>query len=226
MGDPRVRPPGASPGGGAASPAPWLEAILAAAPGQVERLEPCYGIESLRVAPTALLAVADSIREAGFTMCLDVGGVDYLPRQPRFEVVYHFLALQGDGRPEQPRRLQLRVPVPEEAPEVPSIAHLWPSANWAEREVYDLFGIRFTGHPDLRRILMPDDWEGHPLRKDYPLRGPRDRAAATLPQGEQFDFLQARRPQPLAHARGGWRPDPGAGGSEAEGRDGHDGAGA
>src|SRR5690606_6035037 len=89
-----------------------------------------------------------------------------------------------------------------------------------------LFGIRFTGHPDLRRILMPDDWEGHPLRKDYPLRGPRDRAAATLPQGEQFDFLQARRLQPLAHARGGWRPDPGAGGSEAEGRDGHDGAGA
>lgn len=199
--------------GTAGSPPPWVEAIVAGAPHQVERREPSFGTESLQVAPEALLEVCARIQEAGFTMCLDVGGVDYLPREPRFEVVYHFLALEGDGQPEHPRRLQLRVPVPEERPEVPSIAHLWPSANWAEREVFDLFGIRFTGHPNLNRILMPDDWEGHPLRKDYPLRGPRDQAAEALPQGEQFDFLRARLPQPLPHARGG-RPTTGEAGAQ------------
>lgn len=197
----------------------WVAALMEGMAHRVQRCEPCFGIESLQVAPEGLLELCARIREAGFTMCLDVGGVDYLPREPRFEVVYHFLALRGDGRLEHPRRLQVRVPVPEERPEVSSIAHLWPSANWAEREVYDLFGIRFTGHPDLRRILMPDDWEGHPLRKDYPLRGPRDRAVQGAPQGEQFDFLRARLPQPLPHARGG-RPIAGGMGAPAgpEGR--------
>ncbi|HEX6972045.1 MAG TPA: NADH-quinone oxidoreductase subunit C, partial [Limnochordia bacterium] len=108
------------------------------------------------------------------------------PRVPRFEVVYHFLALPAH------RRVRLRVPVPEEHPIVPTISHLWPSANWAEREVYDLFGIRFEGHPNLQRIVLPADWQGHPLRKDYPLRGPRAAEAEKLPAGERWDPLGAR----------------------------------
>ncbi|BAS28945.1 NADH-quinone oxidoreductase subunit C [Limnochorda pilosa] len=175
-----------------AEPAPWLAGLLEGAPGGVERLEPCHGIESLRVMPASLIPLCQRARAAGFTMCLDVAGVDYLPREPRFEVVYHLLALKGDGTPEQPRRLQLRVPVAGERPEVPTVSGIWPSANWPEREVYDLMGIRFKGHPDLRRILMPDDWEGHPLRKDYPLRGPRALEEEELPLGHRFDFLQAR----------------------------------
>ena len=105
-------------------------------------------------------------KEKGFTMLLDVGGVDYYPRSPRFEVVYHFLDMKSRGR------VRLRCVPQDERPEVPSLCAMWPSANPAEREVYDLFGIVFTGHPKLTWILMPPDWEGHPLRKDYPLKDP------------------------------------------------------
>lgn len=185
---------------GVSGPPAWVVELLAGAPGGVERLEPDEDIEILRVEPGSLLAFCSRVRDAGFTVCLDVGGVDYLPHRPRFEVVYHFLALQADRSPQRPRRLRLRVPVPEEAPEVPSLAGLWPSANWAEREVYDLFGIRFTNHPELKRILMPDDWEGYPLRKDYPLRGPRAFEEAERPLGEQFDFLGARVVHRLPHS--------------------------
>jgi NADH-quinone oxidoreductase subunit C len=89
---------------------------------------------------------------------------DLYPRTPRFEVVYHFLSLA------QNRRLRVKVPVPEEDPQVPSLVSHWPGANWLEREAWDMFGILFQGHPDLRRILMYDEFEGHPLRKDYPYR--------------------------------------------------------
>lgn len=133
----------------------------------VEPIEPSFDQPQVKVAPGRLAAVAQWLKDRGFNMLVDVGGVDYLPRTPRFEVVYHLLAL--------PRlwRLRLRVPVEESAPEVPTVSHLWPAADPAEREVWDLFGIRFEGHPRLSRILMPDDWVGHPLRKDYPLQGPR-----------------------------------------------------
>ncbi|MCC6443940.1 MAG: NADH-quinone oxidoreductase subunit C [Armatimonadetes bacterium] len=94
----------------------------------------------------------------------DVCGADYLGRLPRFEVVYHLLSLTLN------RRVRLKVRVPEEDVRVPSVTAVWPTANWHERECYDMFGIVFDGHPDLRRILMPEDWEGHPLRKDYPAR--------------------------------------------------------
>lgn len=90
-------------------------------------------------------------------------GVDYLGRDPRFEVVYHLLSHQNH------HRVCLKVGVPEDDPTVPSLTGLWPTANWQEREAYDMFGIIFTGHPSLDRILMPDDWIGHPLRKDVPL---------------------------------------------------------
>ena len=99
---------------------------------------------------------------------IDVTAVDHMPREPRFEVVYQLHSMKHG------HRLRLKVPVTEEDPSVPSVAPVWRTANWHERETYDLLGIVFTGHPDLRRILMPDDWEGHPLRKDYPMQGPPD----------------------------------------------------
>jgi len=95
-------------------------------------------------------------------------GVDYFPRKPRFEVVYHLYSFQYN------RRIRIKVPCDGDPPVVPTVIPLWPTANWHERETYDLLGIHFQGHPDPRRILLPDDWEGHPLRKDYPLKGRSD----------------------------------------------------
>ena len=109
-----------------------------------------------------------------FEMLSDVCAVDYLPRVPRFEVVYHLYSVTKN------HRLRVKVLVDGKAPSVPSLTALWPSADWMEREVWDLYGIRFEGHPDLRRILLYDEFEGHPLRKDYPkerrqpLVGPRN----------------------------------------------------
>lgn len=126
-----------------------------------------FDVPQLRVRPGALRDVCAHLKAAGFNLLLDVGGADYLSRDPRFEVVYHLLAL-----PEL-YRLRLRVPLSADRPELPSVGDIWPSALAAECEVYDQFGIRFSGHPNLRRVLNPDDWEGHPLRRDYPLEGPR-----------------------------------------------------
>lgn len=139
---------------------------------KVTPLETPFEIPQFRVTPDVLVDVATYLKESGFTMLLDVGGVDYYPRSPRFEVVYHFLDMRSR------LRVRLRCVPEDERPEVPSISSLWPSANPAEREVYDLFGIIFTGHPNLTRVMMPPDWEGHPLRKDYPLKGPREKLEA------------------------------------------------
>jgi NADH-quinone oxidoreductase subunit C len=109
-----------------------------------------------------------------FEMLSDVCAVDYLPRVPRFEVVYHLYSLAKN------HRLRVKVLVDGKSPSVPSMTALWPSADWMEREVFDLYGIRFEGHSDLRRILLYDEFEGYPLRKDYPkerrqpLVGPRN----------------------------------------------------
>jgi NADH-quinone oxidoreductase subunit C len=123
----------------------------------------------VRTTPDALRAELLALKNDGFAMLLDVGGVDYLERTPRFDVVYHLLRGMTAARPERVRVL-CGVDGPE--PVLPTVSDLWPSANWAEREVYDLFGVVFSGHPDLRRIQLPADWAGYPLRKDYPLRGP------------------------------------------------------
>jgi NADH-quinone oxidoreductase subunit C len=129
----------------------------------------------LRVTPAEIRHTLEGLKRDGFSMLLDVGGVDYLERVPRYDVVYHLLRLptQPAGAAEigQPERVRVLCGVPGDAPTVPTVSDLWPSADWAEREIFDLYGIAFAGHPDLRRIQMPDDWEGHPLRKDYPLRG-------------------------------------------------------
>lgn len=135
----------------------------------------------LRVAPDELLATLTSLRSDGFLMLVDIGGADYPGRSPRFDVVYHLLKIAPDARTAEavgrPERVRVLCGVPEDDPVVPTASDLWPSADWPEREVYDLFGVRFTGHPDLRRIQMPADWDGHPLRKDYPLRGPAQEQA-------------------------------------------------
>jgi NADH-quinone oxidoreductase subunit C len=124
------------------------------------------GAESrLRSSRACLRTVVAALLEDGYDMFIDLFAVDYPSRPERFEVVYQLARMNG------PERVFLHVGVPEEAPELPSIADLVAGANWPEREAYDLFGLRFSGHPDLRRLLLPDDWQGHPLRKDYPTRG-------------------------------------------------------
>ncbi len=109
----------------------------------------------------ALLALRD---EFGFEMLIDITAVDYYPAdKPRFHVIYHVYSLKHN------QMICLRVPVNSSSPNVPTAEKIYPNANWYEREVYDMFGILFDGHSDMRRIIMPADWEGHPLRKDYPL---------------------------------------------------------
>jgi NADH-quinone oxidoreductase subunit C len=129
----------------------------------------------LRVAAAQIRATLEGLKTDGFTMLLDVGGVDYLGREPRFDVVYHLLRMPAvpatAAEVGTPERVRVLCGVAEDAPVLPTMSDLWPSADWAEREIFDLYGIRFDGHPDLRRIQMPDEWEGYPLRKDYPLRG-------------------------------------------------------
>ena len=117
-----------------------------------------------------------------FSFLVEIAAADYFPATPRYEVVYHLACLgeayaqPGGAAPPRRLRLKVRVVAGDDAngPWVPTICGLWPAANWLEREVYDLFGIVFTGHPDLRRILTPDDWTGHPLRKDYPVQVRKD----------------------------------------------------
>ena len=104
--------------------------------------------------------------ELGYNMLTDVTAVDYLGQEPRFMMVYNLYSIPNKDR------LRVKAPVAEGDCRIDSMTALWSTANWLEREVYDLFGIVFTNHPDLRRILMTDDWVGHPLRKDYPLQGP------------------------------------------------------
>ncbi len=110
------------------------------------------------------------IREACailFDYLCDVTAVDWFPSQPRFEVVYHLLSIP------KKERVRLKARLDDESPVIESVTSVWPAANYFEREVFDLFGVRFTGHPRLERIMMPDSWEGHPLRKDYPVEGYR-----------------------------------------------------
>src|SRR5277367_6380891 len=130
----------------------------------------------IRVTPAEIRATLEGLKGEGFAMLLDVGGADYPGREPRFDVVYHLIKLSSAARTPaeigRPERVRVLCGVTDAEPEVPTVSDLWPCADWAEREVYDLFGVRFSGHPDMRRIQMPADWEGHPLRKDYPLRGP------------------------------------------------------
>ena len=175
-----------------------------------------YGdAEIARVTAADAHAKLAELKSRGFAMLLDIGAVDYLGREPRFDVVYHLLALPPSAASvaeiATPRRFRLLVGVPEGDATLPTATDLWPNADWAEREAYDLFGITFAGHPELVRIQMPPDWSGHPLRKDYPLRGPAREAtprppfasksnvpAGTPPSGKVAAALQKQ----IARARG------------------------
>ena len=102
-----------------------------------------------------------------FNYLCDVTAVDWYPSEPRFEVIYHLLSLR------EKERVRLKARLDGSSPVIESVTSVWPSANYFEREVFDLFGVRFSGHPNLERLMMPDNWEGHPLRKDYPVEGYR-----------------------------------------------------
>lgn len=118
---------------------------------------------TLFIPPRGILEALRRARAAGFALLSDLTAVDRHPAEPRFEVVYLLTAIDTRARV----RLKVRLPAAEAV--APSAVPVYAGANWLEREVYDMYGIRFDGHPDLTRILMPEDWEGHPLRKDFPL---------------------------------------------------------
>jgi NADH-quinone oxidoreductase subunit C len=146
---------------------PALKAILAAHPDAL--LDARFDREelALTIAPGAIVDVARTLLAAGYNAFQDVTAVDWYPSAPRFQVTYHILSHSYK------EMLRLRVMLEETDPAIESITCVWPGANYYEREVFDLFGIRFENHPNLRRILMPDEWEGYPLRKDYPVEGYR-----------------------------------------------------
>jgi NADH-quinone oxidoreductase subunit C len=124
---------------------------------------------TLEIAPAKIVSVCGFLKyDQQFVRLSSVTAVDWYPAEPRFDVVYHLHSF------ERKLRVRLKCRISGTGPEIESVTGVWRSANWYEREVWDLFGIRFTGHPGLKRIMMPDDWDGHPLRKDYPVTGLRN----------------------------------------------------
>ncbi len=155
----------AGPGAVAAAVAAAVEAFDADAitAGKFDRNE-----LTLEIAPSKIVSVCGFLKyDQSFVRLSTVTGVDRYPAEPRFEVVYHLHSIERN------QRLRLKCRLPGADPVIESVTSVWRSANWYERETFDLFGIRFINHPDLRRIMMPDDWDGHPLRKDYPITGSR-----------------------------------------------------
>ncbi|HVL96345.1 MAG TPA: NADH-quinone oxidoreductase subunit C [Solirubrobacteraceae bacterium] len=120
---------------------------------------------TLLVAPRFVPRALEHLRGKGFSFLASVHGVDYFPEEPRLGVHYELLDMR------EVDRITVKTRVHTEAPQVPSVTPDWPTANHQEREIYDLFGVVFEGHPDLRRILMPEDYEGHPQRRDFPIGG-------------------------------------------------------
>ena len=150
---------------------PVREAATAAA---IEAFDPSAIVEGKRdlgevtlvIAPDRIVDVCRFLKnELSFVRCSSVTAVDWYPQEPRFEVVYLLHSLDRN------ERLRLKCRVGGDKPEIDSVTVVWKGANWYEREVFDLFGVHFRNHPDLRRIMMPDYWEGHPLRKDLPVHG-------------------------------------------------------
>jgi NADH-quinone oxidoreductase subunit C len=141
----------------------FVDGLRPLIPGATLDAAPSTDQKTIAIPSPSILDVCRVLRDRrGFVFLADITAVDWWPREPRFEVVYH-LASTDD-------RLRLKVLVPGDNAHVATVQSVWPGAGWLEREVWDLFGIVFDGHGDLRRLLMPEDWEGHPLRKDFPVQ--------------------------------------------------------
>ena len=176
-------PPDQPPPADQAPPA-FIATLQATIAGSVSRLSYWVGDWTIIVPVTHLLAVARHLRDAAdasFDMCSDVTATDWPPRAERFDVIYCLYSTRHR------HRIRVKVKAAENQP-VPSVTGIWPSANWLEREAFDMFGVNFTGHPDRRRILMPEDWQGYPERKDYPLEGPGE-----LLMENPLDWLKLRQ---------------------------------
>jgi NADH-quinone oxidoreductase subunit C len=155
--------------------------------------------QTVRVPSANLIEVCRTLRdhsELGFILLADLTAVDWWPREPRYEVVYHLSSMAG--------RLRLKVAVEGASPRLPTVQSIWPAAGWLERETWDMFGIVFEEHGDLRRLLMPEEWEGYPLRKDFPVQiRLRPRADQPLQVSEdEFRANLARDKAARADARG------------------------
>ena len=146
---------------------PAVMAILAWKPEALADAKFDRGELTLTVVAEEIRSAAATVQASGYNFFEDVTAVDWYPSSPRFQLSYHIVSHTYK------EHIRLQVLLDGDAPAVESITTVWPSANFYEREVFDLFGIGFEGHPNLRRIMMPDDWVGHPLRKDYPVEGYR-----------------------------------------------------
>lgn len=177
---------------------PVIDILRRAWPDAVIEEAPSVDMPTIYVDRDHIVAACETLRDdpsLQFALLADVTAADYLPAEPRFEVVYHLACLGeayttsgvfSSSKPAEktpdvlvaapPRRLRVKVRVSGADPRVPSVVSVYPSAGWPEREVFDLFGLLFDRHPDLRRILTPDDWTGYPLRKDYPVQIRKDTA--------------------------------------------------
>ncbi len=135
--------------------------------GSFELVESHDDLPVIRVPAASIVDVCRVLRDhpaLQFVVCLDITAADHFPRRPRIDIVYHLVSTS------QSWTLRVVVQLNDVDEPVPTVSTVWPAANWLEREVWDLFGVTFAGHPQLERLLTPDDWEGHPLRKDYPVQ--------------------------------------------------------
>ena len=146
---------------------PAIKAILKWNPQALIDAKFDFGELTLTIAPAEIRAACSTVQAASYNFFEDMTAVDWFPSSPRFQLSYHILSHAFK------QRIRLRVLLAEAELIIDSITPVWPGANYFEREVFDLFGIHFADHPDLRRIMLPDDWKGHPLRKDYPVEGYR-----------------------------------------------------
>ena len=197
-----------------------IDLLRQAVPGAV--LEPLDAIDmpTLRVDREHVVDVCRTLRDdpaLQYAFLADVTAVDRLPADPRFEVVYHMACLgpdyvtAGNTTPAERSRLRLKVQLTGSDARIPTVSAIYPTAGWPEREIFDLFGIEFEGHADLRRILMPEDWEGYPLRRDYPVQIRKDTASWSPLQLTPEEFarnVRATREEAARHSRpGGEGPD-------------------
>ncbi len=200
-------------GAGTMDATPVIDILRASVAGaSVDAVPDAVDMPTVRVDAAHVVDVMRTLRDhpdLQFAFLAELTAVDLLPAEPRFEIIYHLACLgeaYATGQPAPRRRLRVKVGLPGDDPRIATVTTIYPAAGWLEREVYDLFGVAFEGHPDLRRLLTADDWTGHPLRKDYPVQV-RKAAASWSPiqlTAEEFaENVRAERAQASAAAREG-----------------------